>query len=70
MCFVPNMPPVPNTDILNPSDRQWLLTVLESLTRDPTAVPSIDTDLFIMLRDAFNNDQLDQLIFVLDTVVQ
>ena len=74
--FFPNMPTAPDMDILNPSDRQRLLTVIEGLMRDPTTVPSIDADLFIMLRDAFNNDQLDQLIFlldfisVLDTVVQ
>ena len=70
------MSTAPDIDILNPSDRQRLLTVIEGLMRDPTTVPSIDADLFIMLRDAFNNDQLDQLIFlldfisVLDTVVQ
>ena len=55
-------------DICNSIDRQRLLAILNKLETDPNTFPLVDDDLFILFRDNFDDEQRQEILFLLDLI--
>ena len=55
-------------NICNSIDRQRLLAILNKLETDPNTFPLVDDDLFILFRDNFDDEQRQEILFLLDLI--